>query len=91
MKKDSTRNATANCCDGKFVKVAGDTLTVTCDEGDEQQYTVAKDAKVTCEGKASKLADLNKGATIRMTLCNDDEDRVIAVDCEKRMPDLASS
>ena len=91
MKKGSTKNHTADCCDGRLVKVEGDKLSFTCENGDKHQYKVSKDARVTCDDKASKLADLKKGATIRMTMCNDDKDTVIAVDCGKHIPELATT
>ena len=40
--------------DGKVVSVVGDKLTTTCNEGKQHCHTMAKDAKVTCDGKASK-------------------------------------
>lgn len=88
MKTDTTKPA-ANCCDGNLVKVAGDKLTSTCAKGDEHHYTVAKDAKVTCDGKDAKLEDLKKGATIRMTMSKDDKTQVMAVDCGKHIPAIA--
>ena len=47
--------------DGKVVSVAGDKLTTTCSEGKQHCHTMAKDAKVTCDGQASKAADLKAG------------------------------
>ena len=88
MKNDPTGTAADNCCDGKVVKVEGDTLTSTCGKGDEHHYTVAKDAKVTCDGEESELSDLKEGSTIRMTMCNDDKNKVIAVDCGTHIPEL---
>ncbi len=91
MQTESHEKAAGNCCDGKLVKVAGDKLTSTCAKGDEHHYTVAKDAKVTCDGKASKASELKAGSTIRMTMCNDDKNRVTAIDCGKHIPALAKA
>jgi hypothetical protein len=37
--------------DGKVVSVVGDKLTTTCSEGKQHCHTIAKDAKVTCDGQ----------------------------------------
>ncbi len=91
MKTESHEMAAGKCCDGKLVKVNGDKLTSTCAKGDEHHYTVAKDAKVTCDGKTSKASDLKAGSTIRMTMCNDDKNKVTAIDCGKHIPVLATA
>ncbi len=89
MKKDRTQVA-ANSRDGKLVNVKGDKLTSTCGKGHEHNYTVAADAKITCDGKEAKLADLKPGSTIRMTLCNDDKHKVLAVDSGKHIATLTT-
>ena len=57
----------AKAHDGKVVSMIGDKLTTTCDAGNQHCHTVAKDAKVTCDGKACKATDLKKGMRIRVT------------------------
>lgn len=91
MKAESKGKAAGNCCDGKLKKVSGDKLTTTCAKGDEHHYTVAKDAKVMCDGKESKTSDLKAGSTIRMTMCTDDKNTVTAIDCGKHIPKLATA
>jgi len=91
MKTGPASSSAKNCCDGKVVKITNDELTATSDKGDEQHYTVDRDTKVTCDGKESRLSDLKKGATIRMTMCKDDETKLIAVDCGKHIPALATN
>lgn len=88
---EKNSKASENCCDGKFVQIAGDKLTSSCGKGDEHHYTVAKEAKVTCDGKESKLTDLKKGSTIRMTMSQDDKNKIVAVDCGKHIPALATA
>lgn len=90
MKTDSDSKASGNCCDGKVVKVAGDKLTTTCGKGDEHQFVVSKDAKVTCDGKDSKLSDLKQGSTVRMTTGKDDKHQVTAIDSGKHIPALSA-
>ncbi len=89
--KTETTKIPANCCDGKLVKVLGDKLTSISEKGDEHSYTVSKEAKVTCDGKDTKLADLKKGSTIRMTMCKDDKNKILAVDCGKHIPAIANA
>ena len=75
----------ANCCEGKVVKITGDKLTSTCGKGQEHHHVVAKDAKITCDGKASKLSDLKAGTSVRMTTCKDDMNRVTAIESGKQV------
>jgi hypothetical protein len=91
MKTKSTEKSATNCCDGKVVKVSGDKLTSTCSKGELHQYTVDKDAEITCDGKDSQLSDLKTGSTIRMTMCKDDKNKVVAIDCGKHVPTLVTS
>ncbi len=87
MKTGSTK-AAAKSSDETFVKVSGDKLTSTCGKGNEHSYTVAKEAKVTCDGKEAKLAELKAGSTIRLTMCEDDKNKILAIDCGKHIPAL---
>ena len=77
--------STATTHDGKVVSVAGDKLTTTCSEGNEHCHTVAKDAKVTCDGQASKAADLKAGTDVRVTCHKDDKNVATAVDSGKHI------
>lgn len=86
--KNSNTEGPSKSCDEKLVRVAGDKLTSTSGKGDEHSYTVAKEAKVTCDGKDAKLSELPAGSTIRMTMCKDDKNKVLAVDCGKHIPAL---
>jgi hypothetical protein len=72
--------------DGKVVSVEGDKLTTTCSEGKQHCHTVAKDAKVTCDGHASKTTDLKAGTNVRVTPHKDDKNIATAVDSGKHIP-----
>ena len=76
--------------DGKVVSVNGDKLTTTCNEGKQHCHTIAKDAKVTCDGHASKAADLKAGTCVRVTPHKDDKNVATAVDSGKHVTGLAS-
>jgi hypothetical protein len=47
---------------------------------------MAKDAKVTCDGKASKAADLKAGTHVWVTTNRDDKTVATAVDSGKQIP-----
>jgi hypothetical protein len=72
--------------DGKVVSVIGDQLTTTCSEGKQHCHTMAKDAKVTCDGKAGKAADLKAGTGVRVTTSKDDKTLATAVESSKHIP-----
>ena len=76
--------------DGKVVSVAGDKLTTTCSEGKQHCHTVAKDAKVTCDGQASKASDLKPGTHVRVTPHKDDKSVATAIESGKHIPAMAA-
>ena len=71
--------------DGKVVSVVGDKLTTTCSEGHQHCHTMAKDAKVTCDGHASKAGDLIIGSYVRVTPHKDDKTVATAVESGKHI------
>lgn len=71
--------------DGKVVSVKDDKLTTTCAEGKQHCHTMAKDVKVTCDGKASKPADLKAGTDVRVTTHKDDKNIATAVESGKNI------
>ena len=54
--------------EGTVVKAADGKLTIADKEKKEHSCTVAKDAKITCDGKVCKLEDLKKGVKVKVTL-----------------------
>ena len=70
--------------EGKIVSVSGNQITSTCVEGDEWQYTLAKDAKITCDGKPSKLDELKVGMPVRVTACTDDDAKASCVSAGRK-------
>ena len=71
--------------DGKVVSVVGDKLTTTCSEGHQHCHTLAKDAKVTCDGHAGKAADLKAGTCVRVTEKTDDKTVATGVESGKHI------
>jgi hypothetical protein len=90
MKTESKKSSDNDCCDGKLVKVTGDQLSCTSSEGQSRHYTIAEKVEVTCDGKPSRLKDLRPGDAIRMTMCQDDPQQIVAIDCGEQVPELAN-
>ena len=70
--------------EGKIVSVSGNKISSTCVDGEEHHHTLAKDAKVTCDGKHSKLEDLKVGMPVRVTTCTDEESQASCVAAGKK-------
>ena len=60
--------AADNTHTGIVVSAADGKLTMTGKNGKEHSHAVAKDAKITCDGKDCKLEDLKKGQTVTVTI-----------------------
>src|SRR4051794_24675761 len=55
--------------EGLVVKAGDGKLTMTDKDGkNEHTHDVAKDTKITCDGKACKLDDLKKGTKVKVTV-----------------------
>ncbi len=76
----AAKDAHESTHDGKFVSVSGNKLMMTNKDGKEHSHTLAADAKVTCDGKACKAADLKAGTKIRVTTKNDDTKAVTRIE-----------
>lgn len=77
-----TKNTTAaqdDTTDCTVVTATAQKLTTTCGQGKQHDYTLAKDAKVTCDGQPAKSADLKAGTPVRLTTKKDDATVVTAV------------
>jgi hypothetical protein len=81
--------ASADIHDGKIISMTDDKLTTTCGAGKQHCHTVAKDAKVTCDGKAAKTADLKAGMQVKVTIDQNDAEVATHVDCCKQTPAAA--
>lgn len=57
--------------EGKVVKVGDQKLTIEDKEKKEHTCSVAKDAKITCNGKECKLDELKKGVKVKVTVKKD--------------------
>ena len=88
MTETCTKTHDGKTHDGKVVSVVDDKLTTTCSEGKQHCHTMAKDAKVTCDGKASQAADLKAGTCVRVTTHKDDKTVATAVESGKNLPTM---
>ena len=70
------KTADSNTHTGVVVSAADGKLTMTGKSGNEHSHMVAKDAKITCDGKDCKLEDLKKGQTVTVTIEKQGDDMV---------------
>jgi hypothetical protein len=71
---------------GVVVSVEGNKLTMVGRNKKEHTHTVASDAKITCDGKECKLADLKKGVFIEVTTKEGDPTMVTAIKASTKRP-----
>ncbi len=79
----------ANTCDGKVVSITGDKLETTCGVGKQHCHTLAKGAKVTCDGKPGKVTDLKAGTQVKITTDKDDKTVAMHIECGKQISPVA--
>jgi hypothetical protein len=70
---------------GRVICMTGDKLT-TCDAGKLHRHTMAKGAKVTCDGESYKAADLKAGTLVKVTRDKEDKSVATHVQCSKQIP-----
>jgi len=75
----------ADTHEGKIVKIDGNKLTMADKEGKNQlTWTLAPDAKFTCDGKECKLLDLKPGFNVRVTTKEGDKTIAVRVDASTK-------
>ncbi len=72
--------------EGKIASVTGDKLVIKGKDGKEHAYTLAPDAKISCEGKVCKVEDLKPGMRISVTTHKEDPKVVTKVNVTKVEP-----
>lgn len=75
------REPSSNTFEGNVVSITGNKLVMRNKEGVAFSHTLAKDANVTCDGKACKTEDLKAGAQIRVTTKRDDRNVATGIEC----------
>ncbi len=73
----SKKKASPRTFDGHIVSLTGDKLVMSSKEGTEYTHTLAKDAKLTCDGTVCTAETLKPGHKIRVTSIKD-ERRVVS-------------
>ena len=66
--------------EGKIVSMTGDKLVMISQAGTNYSHTLAKDSKLTCDGRVCQAKDLKAGRKIRVTTKTDDRNVVIGID-----------
>jgi hypothetical protein len=74
------KNPSPNTFDGKIVSMTGDKLVMRNKDGKEYTHTLAKDARLTCDGTACKADELRTGDRIRVTTKKDDRNVATGVE-----------
>ncbi len=84
----------ANTHEGTVVSVTGDKLIMRMkDQKEEHSHTLAPNAKITCDGRECKLADLRPGLKIRVTTKPGDKTtavKVEALDKNREFPKIGA-
>ncbi len=76
--------------EGTVVSVSGDKLTMRDNDGKEMTHTLARDAKVMCDGKECQLSDLKPGMRIWVTTPADNANQATLVKAETRATNQAN-
>jgi len=87
----AAKDAEPNTHDGKVVSISGDKLVMTSNEGKEHSHTLARDVKLTLDGKACKAADLKAGTRIRVSTQGVDKSVAARIEGLDKNPDFAAS
>lgn len=76
--------------DGKVVSISGDKLVMTSAAGKEHSHTLARDVKLTLDGKSCVAAELKAGMRIRVTTASADKQLATRVEGLNKNPDFAA-
>jgi hypothetical protein len=75
--------------EGKLVSLTGNKLVMTGKDGKQSTLTLAKDAKLTCDGTACKAGDLKAGGKIRVATKKDDKAVATGIESLKKNAEFA--
>jgi len=79
------KKAEGDTHEGKIVKIEGNKLTMSDKEGkNEHTHTHAPAAKVTCDAKECKLADLKPGIMVKVTTKKGDKETALKVEARTK-------
>ena len=75
--------------EGKIVSMTGDKLVMISPAGTNYSHTLAKDSKLTCDGRVCKAGDLKAGRKIRVTTKQDDRNVVTGIESLNKNSEFA--
>jgi hypothetical protein len=87
---DTKKQPSSSSFEGKVISLTGNKLVMRNKEGTAYSHTLAKDAKLTCDGKACKADDLKAGTEIRVTTKKDDRNVATGIECLTKNKEAAS-
>ena len=79
----------AETFEGQVVSLAGDRLVMKNKDGKECSHTLAKDAKLTCDGDTCRTEALKPGRQIRVTTKKGDRNIAAGVECLNKQATFA--
>lgn len=79
----------ANMFEGEFVSVSGVKLVMKSKAGKQYSHTLAKDAKLTCDGTPCKAEDFKAGSKIRVTTTREDRKTATGIDALDKYDEFA--
>jgi hypothetical protein len=84
------KESTSNTFEGKVISMTGNKLVMRNREGTAYSHTLAKDAKLTSDGKPCKAEDLKAGIEIRVTTKKDDRNVATSIECLTKNKETAN-
>jgi hypothetical protein len=82
--EEQRKNPSSAACEGKFVSLTGNKLVMTSNDGKQSTLSLAKDAKLTCDGTSCRAQDLKAGGKIRVTTKKDDKTIATGIESLKK-------
>jgi hypothetical protein len=87
---DTKKQPASNTFEGEVVSLTGNKLVMRNKEGTAYSHTLAKDAKLTWDGKACEGDDLKAGIEIRVTTKKDDRNVATGIECLTKNKETAN-
>ena len=87
--KITKKKSSPKTFEGRIVSMTGNKLVMSSKEGTEYSHTLAKDAKLTCDGAVCKAETLKPGHKIRVTTIKDDRHVVSDIESLNKNADFA--
>jgi RNase P/RNase MRP subunit p29 len=75
------KEPSSNSFEGKVVSMTGNKLVMRNKDGTAVSHVLAKDAKVTCNGKPGATDDLKAGTEIRVSTKTDNRNVATGIEC----------